>query len=95
MRALKLKGKVNKSGQLIVTEAIDLMPGEVEVIVLRDSALADGNRAELVSPLANKPSNADSFEAFMDWLLDGMSSVPSNVNADAAKWEYLKEKHNL
>jgi len=34
MSAYKLKGKVDANGQLVITEAIDLPPGDVEIFVL-------------------------------------------------------------
>ncbi|NJR67149.1 MAG: hypothetical protein HC772_20465 [Leptolyngbyaceae cyanobacterium CRU_2_3] len=37
MQAYKLKGTIDQSGQLIITQPIDLSPGEVEIIVLRQS----------------------------------------------------------
>jgi hypothetical protein len=35
MQAYKLKGKIDRSGKLIITEPTNLNPGEVEVIILQ------------------------------------------------------------
>ena len=37
MQAYKLKGKVDSNGNLIITQPINLTPGEVEVIILQPS----------------------------------------------------------
>ncbi|WP_204105718.1 MULTISPECIES: hypothetical protein [Spirulina sp. CCY15215] len=37
MQALKLKGKIDESGHLIISEPINLTPGEVEIIILKSA----------------------------------------------------------
>jgi hypothetical protein len=37
MQAHKLKGKIDRSGKLIITEPTNLDPGDVEVIILQSS----------------------------------------------------------
>ena len=39
MQAYKLKGTIDRSGQLIIIEPIEMPPGEVEVIVLSVSTV--------------------------------------------------------
>jgi hypothetical protein len=50
MQAYKLKGKIDRSGKLIITEPTNLDPGDVEVIILQ-SAITE-----------NKLSNNESLE---------------------------------
>ncbi|MEO0015413.1 MAG: hypothetical protein RLZZ535_3802 [Cyanobacteriota bacterium] len=50
MQAYKLKGKIDRSGKLIITEPTNLDPGDVEVIILQ-SAITE-----------NKPSNNESLK---------------------------------
>lgn len=38
MQAYKLTGKIDRSGQLILTEPTNLKPGDVEVIILQSTA---------------------------------------------------------
>lgn len=35
MQAYKLKGKIDSAGNLVITESVNLPPGDVEVIVLQ------------------------------------------------------------
>jgi hypothetical protein len=37
MQAYKLKGKIDRSGKLIITEPTNLNPGDVEVIILQSA----------------------------------------------------------
>ncbi|MBW4533342.1 MAG: hypothetical protein KME09_05340 [Pleurocapsa minor HA4230-MV1] len=41
MQAYKLTGKVDHSGQLIITEPINLNPGDVEVIILQSTTTTE------------------------------------------------------
>jgi hypothetical protein len=50
MQAHKLKGKIDRSGKLIITEPTNLDPGDVEVIILQ-SAMTE-----------NKPANNELLE---------------------------------
>lgn len=97
MQAFKLKGEIDESGRLILPELVDLMPGKVEVIILSaaEPDITKNRLLELASqPLENSPETS-SFESFMDWFTGGLSPVPPEFDADEAKWQYLKEKHNL
>ncbi len=93
MQAYRLKGTIDQSGHLIITEAIDLSPGEVEVIVLQPSSPAD-NFVSSVEPQAATPKSKTSVKAFQD-LFKKTEPVPPDFDPDQARWEALKEKHNL
>jgi len=97
MEALRLKGKIDESGKLIVSEPAGLSPGEVEVIVLRDADLVElaPQLTDPFAPLEATPDETSSFKAFTEWLLAGVPPAPADFDADAARWEALKEKHNL
>lgn len=90
MQAYKLKGKVDRNGKLIITEPMDLTPGEVEVIVLQSDRVIENNQTQTKSS-NNRPSKV---KAFQDWFTQ-TELTPSDLDADEAKWVHLKEKHNL
>ncbi len=94
MQAYKLKGKIDEAGHLIIAAPIGLGPGEVEVIVLQASS-----NSELTSELdqqldASSQKHASPIKAFQG-LFENAPPVSSDFDPDQAKWEYLKEKHNL
>lgn len=97
MEALRLKGKIDESGKLILSEPAGLRPGEVEVIVLRDSDLVDqvNPLSEPLASVKGVPGETSSLKTFTEWLLAGVPQAPSDFDADTARWEALKEKHNL
>jgi len=94
MQAYKLKGTIDESGHLIITESIDLSPGEVEVIVLQPSATADNSLSSEESQTAAPAKRKTSVKAFQD-LFANTEPVPPDFDPDQARWEALKEKHNL
>ncbi len=53
MQAHRLSGKVDDTGQLIVTETVNLPPGEVEIIVLQKPAEMD---LEIAQSLEARPT---------------------------------------
>ncbi len=93
MQAYKVKGKIDETGHLIITESIELAPGDVEVIVLQPSSIkpmatsSDSTAASAKQVTCEIPS-------LKQWL-EQSPPVPPNFDPDQAKWEYLKEKHNL
>ena len=92
MQAYKLKGTIDQTGHLIVNEAIDLQPGEVEIIVLQ-SVPSTKPEAELqVEPPQNSVHSKT--KAFRD-LLKTSQPVPPDFDPDQARWEALKEKYDL
>ena len=95
MQAYKLQGKIDSSGQLIVTEAIDLPAGDVEIILLQQPILKS-KLDNPETPETRLPQEKPEYKikALRD-LLKNATPVPPDFDADQAKWEYLKEKHNL
>jgi hypothetical protein len=90
MQAYKLKGTIDASGQLIITEPIEIPAGEVEVIILQSTKLL----TEQV-PASDVPKKREyKVQALRD-LLENAPPTPPDFDPDQAKWEYLKEKHNL
>jgi hypothetical protein len=90
MQAYKLKGTINASGQLIITEPIEIPAGEVEVIILQSSKVL----TEQVSASDAPRKREYRVQALKD-LLENAQPTPPDFDPDQAKWEYLKEKHNL
>lgn len=97
MQALKLKGKIDESGRLIVYDSVDLLPGEVEIIVLSSTDVVTVPQVPVApasNPIERLPATA-SFEEFKAWFLADLPPASPDFDADAARWEALKEKHNL
>lgn len=92
MQAYKVKGRIDETGHLIVAEAIELAPGEVEVIVLQPSLEAMPESSSLV-PDSTEQVRCE-IPALKQWLKQA-PPVPADYDPEQAKWEYLKEKHNL
>lgn len=94
MQAYKLKGKIDDAGNLVIAEAVKMPPGDVEVIVLQVvETVASSTDAETESQpqTAKRKSKVKAFEG----LFENAPPVPPDFDPDEAKWEYLKEKHNL
>ena len=95
MQAYKVKGKIDPTGHLIIAEAIDLAPGDVEVIVLQTSVdLTSPPESTRQQDEASSQEKGSLINAFKE-LFEHAPPVPPDFDADQAKWEYLKEKHNL
>lgn len=88
MATYKLKGKVDANGRLVVTEAIDLPPGDVEILLL-PSQQAIESSTQSVANLGEYKT-----QAFRD-LWETAQPVSDDFDVDQAKWEALKEKYNL
>ncbi|BAU13502.1 hypothetical protein LEP3755_40420 [Leptolyngbya sp. NIES-3755] len=88
MATYKLKGKVDANGRLVVTEVIDLPPGDVEIFVLQTQ------QAEIPRLQTTANSNGYQTQAFRD-LWETSQPVPDDFDADEARWEALKEKYDL
>ena len=91
MQAYKLKGKVDRDGKLIITEPINLTPGDVEIIVLRSEKKIENDQKYQDKQVENRPSKV---KAFQDWFAK-VEPTELDINVDDAKWEYIKEKYNL
>lgn len=88
MQAYRFKAKIDQNGQLVITEPIDLAPGDVEVIILQS---AEPSLAESPEQSKGRVSKVKAFEG----LFENTQPAPPDFDVDQAKWEYLKEKHNL
>lgn len=88
MTTYKLKGKVDANGQLVITEAINLPPGDVEIIVLQKAAEAT---SETNHPSGIRRPTKVNF--LREWLAK-TEPAPADFDADEARWEALKEKHD-
>ena len=87
MQAYKLHGKLDESGQLTLTESIHLPPGDVEIIILQPTVTT--------TRTPDQPKKREyKIQALKD-LLENAPPTPPDFDPDQAKWEYLKEKHNL
>jgi hypothetical protein len=94
MQAYKLKGKVDDAGNLTITEPVKLPPGDVEVIVLQTVETVDNATMPETEPQAKTPKRPTKIKALQQWF-DKTQPTPPDFDPDQAKWEYLKEKHNL
>jgi hypothetical protein len=90
MQAYKLKGNIDSTGKLIITEPTNLNPGEVEVIILQ-TATTTANQPSNDERIKKRPSKVKTFQ---EWFAK-TEPVSSDFEPDKAKWDYLKEKHNL
>lgn len=93
MQAYKVKGKIDETGHLIITESIKLAPGDVEVIVLQPSSIKAMATSSKATAESAKQVTCE-IPNLKQWL-EQSPPVPPNFDPDQAKWEYLKEKHNL
>lgn len=94
MQAYKVKGKIDQTGHLIITEPIELVPGDVEVILLQ----APSSSEPVIEPAQRQESSNQQhispIRAFQG-LFENAPPIPPNFDPDQAKWDYLREKHNL
>lgn len=93
MQAYKVKGTIDDTGHLVITEPIELHPGEVEVVLLQTPINSD-RKPESVEFHEKHPKRGSLIQAFQG-LFENAPPVAANVDVDQAKWEYLKEKYNL
>lgn len=94
MQAYKLNAKIDESGHLIIDEPLNIAPGEVEIIILQPIASEKTSTEASTEPQTDKPRRKSKVKAFAG-LFENASPVSSDFDADAARWEALKEKHNL
>jgi hypothetical protein len=93
MQAYKLKGKIDEAGNLVIAEPVKMPPGDVEVIVLQAVESASSTIPETESQ-PETPKRKSKVKAFQD-LFENAPPVPPDFDPDEARWEALKEKHNL
>ncbi|MCC2691580.1 hypothetical protein [Nodularia sp. LEGE 04288] len=94
MQAYKLKGKIDSSGNLVITEPVNLPPGDVELIVWQATETLDNTTTPASEPAPETPKRKSRIKALQSFF-ENSPPVPPDFDADQAKWEYLKEKHNL
>ncbi|WP_353930663.1 hypothetical protein WJM97_20725 [Okeanomitos corallinicola TIOX110] len=94
MQAYKLKGKIDSSGNLVITEPLNLPPGNVEIVVWPATENLDNTTTPVSEPVPETPRKKSRIKAF-DGLFENAPPVPADFDPEQAKWEYLKEKHNL
>lgn len=88
MQAYKIQGKIDDSGKLIVSGAIDLPAGDVEIILLREEAIGEE------PPQPPKRQVNCKIKALKEWF-EKTEPAPADFDPDEARWEALKEKYNL
>jgi hypothetical protein len=96
MQAYKLKGTIDQSGHLVINDPIAIPPGEVEVIVWPLELTAEPVITPERGSSAFKPKREVECDIpiLKEWF-EKTEPAPSDFDDDRAKWEYLKEKHNL
>jgi len=94
MQAYKVRGKIDGAGHLIITEPIALAPGEVEVILLQ-APMSPESVTDLVQSQDVSDQKQGSLIKAFQGLFENAPPIPPDFDPDQAKWEYLKEKHNL
>ncbi len=95
MQAYKLQGKIAPSGQLIISEEIDLPAGDVEIILLQKSTSTQKAESVETPQLKSTEEKPEYKINALRELLKNSTPVSPDFDPDQAKWEYLKEKHNL
>ncbi|WP_443944444.1 hypothetical protein ACJVDH_16180 [Pedobacter sp. AW1-32] len=85
MEAYKFKTKVSENGTIVVPEGFDVKNKEVEVIIKEVEVIILDNPIKI--PAIEKMTGKEFVKKYAGMFNDS--------EADQAKWEYLKEKHNL
>ncbi len=93
MQAYKAKGKIDATGNLVVTQPIEIPPGNVEVIILQVADEVNSTETASESPVetSKRPTK---IKALQGWF-EKTKPAPADFDPDEARWEALKEKHNL
>jgi hypothetical protein len=96
MQAYKLKGTIDHTGHLVIHDYLMIPPGDVEVIVLSSEPILEGTLSLKNSSSPPKPIREIECDIpiLKEWL-EKTEPIPPDFDDDQAKWEYLKEKHNL
>ncbi|MFH7029362.1 MAG: hypothetical protein ACHBN1_29215 [Heteroscytonema crispum UTEX LB 1556] len=92
MQAYKLKGKIDATGNLVITEPIQMPPGDVEVIVLLSAETV--SPVNINEPQPETPKRRTKIKALQGWF-EKTQPTSADFDPDEARWEALKEKHNL
>ncbi|MBF2046282.1 MAG: hypothetical protein IGS54_02585 [Elainella sp. C42_A2020_010] len=94
MQAYKLKGVVDESGHLIITEPVNLAAGEVEVIILQSVPVAEPLSETEAPTKITKRERPSKIKALQEWFENTEPASP-DFDPDQARWEALKEKYDL
>ena len=96
MQAYKLKGTIDRSGHLIISDLIEMAPGEVEVIILQQAtSVKNATILETESqPQTAQRKRQTKISALKDWF-EKTQPAPPNFDSDQARREGLKEKYEL
>ncbi len=90
MQAYKLNATIDESGHLIIDEPLNIAPGKVEVIILQPVPSLETS-TESQPEKSRRKSKVKAFEG----LFENAPPTPPDFDPDQARWEALKEKHNL
>lgn len=94
MQAYKLNATINELGHLIINEPLNIAPGKVEVIILQSELSVETSTETQPQPTKQKRVVECSIPILKEWL-ESTEPTPSDFDPEQAKWDYLKEKHNL
>ncbi|MEM6400730.1 MAG: hypothetical protein AAF757_10920 [Cyanobacteria bacterium P01_D01_bin.116] len=94
MQAYKAKGKIDATGNLVVSEPIQIPPGNVEVIILQVADEVKNSTQTATESQAETSRRPTKIKALQGWF-EKTKPAPPDFDADEARWEALKEKHNL
>ena len=96
MYAYKLRGKIDATGNLVVGEPVNMPPGEVEIILLQLADTVVSSPDPLIESEEAKPKRkvTTKIKALQAWF-ENTEPVSPDFEAEAARWEALKEKYNL
>ena len=94
MQAYKVKGKIDATGNLVFEESIQIPPGNVEVIILQVADEVNNSTQTPTELQAETPERPTKIKAFQRWF-EKTKPASLDFDPDDARWEALKEKHNL
>lgn len=94
MQAYKLKGKIDAAGKLAIAEPVKLSPGDVEVIILQAVEPVSSATVPESESLPETPKRPTKIKALQSWF-EKTQPAPPDFDPEEARWEALKEKHNL
>jgi hypothetical protein len=95
MQAYKAKGKIDANGNLVVEESIQIPPGNVEVIILQVADEVNNSTETATESQTETPKKREYKIQALKHLLENAPPTPPDFDPDEARWEALKEKHNL
>lgn len=94
MQVYKLKGTVDRFGNLIIKEPIQLPPGEVEVR-LQSIESVDTSASKIEMDMTKPDRQVECSVPILKEWLELTEPASPDFDDDQAKWDYLKEKYNL